>query len=487
MLKPRRLVLLTGIAAASLGGCMVGPNYHRPAVETPPAFKEAEGWTPARPEDALDRGDWWTLFNDPLLNDLEGQVEVSNQTLKADLAAYEEAHQVVAQDIGMLFPTVTLNGSFSEQKSPRGSITSVTTPGGGVAGTGSSGLVSRSYALTADASWAPDVWGKIRREIEGAKASAQASAADLANARLSAQGTLATDYLELRMIDAQKAILSATVDADSKTLTVVRNQYNAGTVPRSDLLQAQTTLSEAKANLVNLDIQRTANEHAIAVLVGKAPADFSIAPDANWSPSVPETPVEVPSSLLERRPDIAASERSVKAANAQIGVQVAGYFPNINLTGEYGFASPQLSQLFNASNLLWSFGASAAETVFNGGQTTALVRQAKAATREAIANYRQTVLTAFQQVEDNLAADRVLQDEEPLLQDAWTSANAAQTVALNEYRAGTVDYTTVVTAQVAALSAQESLLDLRVQRMTTEVSLIEALGGGWSTAQLPKS
>jgi NodT family efflux transporter outer membrane factor (OMF) lipoprotein len=484
-LRPARAsARIAGLLAASmLAGCLVGPNYKRPPVETPSAFKEAQGWTPAQPADGLDRGDWWTIFNDPLLNSLEAKVEVSNQNLAAALAAYEQAHAVVAADQAQLFPTVDLTGSATESKQGGRGGSTVTPTGQIVQG---SKAVS-TYQLELGASWAPDVWGKVRRQIEGAKASAQASAADLANARLSAQSTLAVDYLELRLLDAQKAVLQSTADADAKALNVVRNQYHAGTVARSDELQAETTLYNAQASLVDLDTQRTASEHAIAVLTGVPPADLTIAPDPGWAPSVPETPVALPSTLLERRPDVAAAERLAQAANAQIGVQTAGYFPNITLSGNYGFASSALSGLLNASNSMWSIGANAVETVFNAGQTTALVREAKASRDEAFATYRQTVLTAFQQVEDDLSAARVLQTEEPLRLGASQAADQGETVALNEYRAGTVDYTTVVTAQNAALNARETLLNLRVQRMTTAVSLIEALGGGWSAGQLPKS
>jgi NodT family efflux transporter outer membrane factor (OMF) lipoprotein len=453
-----------------LSGCMVGPNYQRPPVATPSAFKEAEGWAPAQPADLLDRGDWWTIFNDPLLNGLEAKVAVSNQNLAAALAAYEQAHAVVAADQAQLFPTVDLTGSATQSKR-----------------SGAVGKAVTSDQLALGGSWALDVWGKIRRQVEGARANAQASAADLANARLSAQSMLAADYLGLRLLDAQKAVLRKTADADAKALSIVRNQYRAGTVAKSDELQAETTLDNAQANLVALDIQRTASEHAIAVLTGVPPADLTIAPDPDWTPSVPGTPIAVPSTLLQRRPDIAASERSAQAANAQIGVQTAGYFPSITLSGNYGFASTALSGLLNSSNSLWSIGGQAVETVFNAGQTSALVRQARAQRDQAFAQYRQTVLTAFQQVEDDLSAARVLQDEEPLRLAASNAADQEEAVALNEYRAGTVDYTTVVQAQTAALSARQTLLDLRVQRMTTAVSLIEALGGGWSDSQLPKS
>jgi NodT family efflux transporter outer membrane factor (OMF) lipoprotein len=478
--KPLRWTLLIG-AAASLAACEVGPNYHPSPVETPPAFKEAEGWTPAQPADGVDRGDWWTVFNDPLLNQLEAQVSVSNQNLKAALEAYDQAHAVVAQDRAALFPTLDLTGSATESK--HGGSSTVTSAGTVVQG----GTAVSEYEVQMEGSWAPDIWGKIRREVEGAKASAQASYADLANARLSAQSTLAEDYLELRLLDAQKAVLKSTADAFAKSLTVTTNQYKAGTVSKANMLQAQTTLYNAQASLVDLDTQRTASEHAIAVLIGKPPADLTIDADPNWKPQIPETPTALPSTLLERRPDIAAAERSVAAANAQIGVAVAGFYPALTLSGSGGFTSTAISQLFDVSNSLWSVGASVAQTVFNGGLTKAQVRGAKAAHDEAIAQYRQTVLTAFQQVEDNIAASRVLQNEEPLRREASTAADEAEKVIFNEYRAGTVDYTSVVTAQTTALSARETLITIQVQRMTTEVTLIEALGGGWSSSQLPKS
>ncbi len=478
--KSLRWTLLLS-TAASLAACEVGPNYRPSPVETPPAFKEAEGWTPAQPADGIDRGDWWTVFNDPLLNQLEAQVAVSNQNLKAALEAYNQAHDVVAQNRAQLFPTVDFTGLTTLSK--HGGAATVTSSGSVVAGT----KPVSEYEVELGASWAPDIWGKIRRQVEGAKASAQASYADLANARLSAQSTLAADYLELRLLDAQKGVLKATADAYIKSLTVSRNQYNAGTVGKGVLLQAETTLFNTQASLVDLDTQRTASEHAIAVLTGRPPADLTIEPDPNWKPNLPQTPIALPSTLLQRRPDVAAAERSVAAANAQIGVQVAGYYPSLTLTGSGGLATTNVAQLFNASNELWSIGANIAQTVFNGGLTTALVRQAKAAHDEAIAQYRQTVLTAFQQVEDDIAASRVLQNEEPLRQDAANAANEAETIALNEYRAGTVDYTTVVVAQAQALSARQTLLTIQVQRMTTQVSLVEALGGGWSATQLPKS
>ena len=476
-----RWILLLSTTAA-LAACAVGPNYHRSPVETPPAFKEAAGWTPAQPADGVDRGDWWAVFNDPLLDKLERQVEVSNQNVAAALAAYNEAHFVIGQDRAAFFPTFTTSAIPTESKQGNGSLAA-----SDIAGARRSNPAVTEYQVNVGATWEPDVWGKVRREVEGAKATAQAEAADLANAKLSAQATLATDYFEVRLMDAEKMVVQASVEAQTHSLAVSQNQYHAGTVSRATFLDSESTLASTKASLVNLDLQRTQSEHAVAMLIGKPPAELTIAPDPNWFPAVPQTPIELPSTLLQRNPAIAAAERSVKAANAQIGVQVAGYYPNITLSGSGGFAGTAIQTLFTSPNSFWSVGGNAAETLFNGGLTTALVREAKATRDETVAEYRQAVLAAFQSVEDELAASRVLQNEEPLDQQAWQRSDEAATVALNEYNAGTVDYTTVATAQVTALDARVTLVTLQVQRMTTEVSLIEALGGGWSASQLPKS
>jgi NodT family efflux transporter outer membrane factor (OMF) lipoprotein len=464
------------LAACALTACEVGPNYVRPTVETPPAFKEAAGWTPAVPADTLDRGDWWSVFADPTLDGLERKVEISNQNLAASEAAYRQARALVAGDQATLFPTVNLTGSAT-QSGRNGAAAAA--PGGIGGGTAS------SYQVNLGASWAPDVWGRIRRTIEGAKAQAQASAADLANARLSAQSSLAADYFQLRLADADKALLLATADAYTTALKITTNQYNAGTVAKSDVLQAQTQMTNVQASIVDLDRQRTASEHAIAVLIGQPPVNLTIAADPNWRPSPPATPIDLPSTLLQRRPDIASAERAAASANAQIGVQTAAYFPSLNLSASYGFASSALGTLFNSSNALWSLGANAAQTVFDAGAISARVRGARAARDQSVAQYRQTVLSAFQQVEDDLAAARVLQVEEPLRLQASQSANQAEQISLNQYKAGTVAYTSVVTTEASALSARETLLTLQVQRITTAVSLIEALGGGWSTKQLP--
>ena len=301
---------------------------------------------------------------------------------------------------------------------------------------------SRQFQVGADASWAPDLWGKIRRTIESARASAQASAADVANARLSAQSELAVDYFQLRMTDAQKALLQATVDAYGRSLTVTQNRYNVGVAAKSDVLTAQTQLTTAKASLVDLDRARTAAEHAIAVLIGQPPANLTIQPIADWSPGAPPTPTSVPSLLLQRRPDVAAAERNAAAANAQIGVKVAAYYPDITLSGTYGFSSSAINTLISGSSTLWSLGANVSETVLDFGARKAGVEQARAAYDQAVAQYRQTVLTAFQGVEDALAAARALQEEAALRVQADAQASQNEQITLNEYKAGTVDYTT---------------------------------------------
>jgi NodT family efflux transporter outer membrane factor (OMF) lipoprotein len=442
-------------------------------MATPPAFKEAAGWTSAVPADGLDRGDWWTMFNDPMLNDLEAKVLISNQNLAASEAAYRQARAVVAEDRATLFPSLDLTGAATRAQRGGGSIT-------GVNSASLNNSPTNSYQAALGASWAPDIWGKIRRTVENAKDAEQATEADLANARLSAQSELATDYIQLRLADADKALLTKTTQAYARSLQITQNQYKVGVAAKSDVLQAQTQLTNAQASLVDDDRQRTAAEHAIAMLTGMAPANLTIAPVQDWSPQPPPTPQGVPSTLMQRRPDIAAAERRAAAANALIGVQVAGYFPDLTLTGSYGFASSALNTLFKSSNAAWSYGGSVAQTVFDAGATSARVRGARAGYDQAVANYRQTSLTAFQQVEDALAAARVLQDEAILRQQASTSADQAEQIALNQYKAGQTAYTTVVVAQATALSARQALLTTQGQRVTNSITLIEALGGGWS-------
>ncbi len=474
------------LAAAALGGCLVGPNYHRPPVATPTGFKEASGWSPAAPSDAADRRDWWTVFGDSQLDTLEGRVEVSNQNLAAAEAAYRQARALVAEQRANLFPTVNLDASVTQSGGGGGGVAA----SNGVTGTGStpsrSARTTTIYHPGVEAAWAPDIWGAVRRAIEGARANAQASAADVANARLSAQMELASDYIALRELDEQKRLLDATVAAFARSLEITQNKYKAGVAARSDVLSAQTQLDNAEAQATNLIQQRAKDEHAIAILTGVPPAELTLAP-APWTLALPQIPAAMPSSLLERRPDVASSERLAAAANAQIGVQVAAYFPNVSLTGQAGFESNELSNLFNASNFLWSLGASVTETIFDAGarhaKVSALRQRASLPTRAVRHLSPDGAHCAFGQVEDNLAAQKVLGDEETFQASASTAAAENERISLNEYRAGEVDYTTVVTAQTSALQARVTLLQTQATRLTTAVDLIGALGGGWSVSQ----
>jgi NodT family efflux transporter outer membrane factor (OMF) lipoprotein len=487
MTNPQFRIPAALLASAALAGCAVGPNYVRPSAPLSPTFKEASAWSPAAPADTLDRGDWWTLFDDPALNGLEAKVSVSNQNIIAAEAAYRNARAVVSEQRAALFPTVDLSGSATRSGSGGGSSGAVITGAGGgtIVTGGGGGRSSTQYRASIGASWEPDVWGRIRRTIEGARSNAQASAADLAAARLSAQGELATDYFGLREADAEIALDRATVAAYQRSLTIAQNRYNAGVTVRSDVYQAQTQLANAQADLAGLDQQRANFEHAIAVLTGEAPGNFSLA-TAPWNGTVPAIPPAVPSTLLQRRPDIAGAERRVQAANAQIGVQTAAYFPTISLTGSYGFAATELGSLFKSSNALWSYGASVAETLFDAGARRARVSEARASRDQAVARYRETVLEALQDVEDQLAATRVLAQQAELRRQASMAADAAETIVSNQYRSGQVSYADVVTAQTAAYTARRALAQSAAQRQTTAVALIQSLGGGWKAATDPK-
>jgi len=475
----RRHTPIVLIACAALAGCAVGPDYARPSAPISPTYKEAAGWSPAAPADALDRGDWWTLFGDPVLNGLEARVKISNQNIAAAEAAYRQARALVSEQRAALFPTVNLTGSGSRSGDGGGGGTIIVNPDGSTSGgVGGRSSARSTYRASLGASWEPDVWGRIRRTVEGAEANAQASEADLANATLSAQGELAVNYFGLRQADADVAIDQATVEGYRRTTQITQNRFNAGTVPHSDLLQAQTQLANAEANLASSQQQRATFEHAIAVLVGEAPGTFSL-PPAVWTDNTPAVPPGLPSTLLQRRPDIAGAERRMAAANAQIGVARAAYFPSLTLNGSYGFAASALSGLFSAPNSLWSYGLAAAETVFDGGARKAQVKGARAAYDQTVAQYRQTVLTALQDVEDQLVATRALEAQYVLRRQAATAADAAATMVENQYRAGTVSYVEVFTAQTSAYAARTSLAQAQAQRQTTAVTLIQALGGGW--------
>jgi len=460
--------------AAALAGCAVGPAYERPVVVSPTVWKEAPaaaGWLQAVPADALDRGEWWQLFGDAGLNELATRVQVSSQNIAAAVASYAQATALVREQRSGLFPAVSLTGSAKRS--------------------GQSGSGASSASGIADAAlgvdWAPDVWGRLREAVGSAQAQAQASEADLASARLSSLGALATNYFSLREADAELALLDVTIEGYERSLTITRNRYAASIAAQSDVLQAQTLLVNTRADRVALERSRASLEHAIAVLVGKAPADFTLPVVSTWTPTVPLVPLGVPSTLLQRRPDIAASERAVAAANAQIGIERSAYFPSFGLSASVGRSTSRISDLFSASNTLWSLGLSAAQVVFDAGAISARVDAAKASRDGAVARYRQTVLNAFQNVEDQLTATASLAQQEILRREASAAADKTEQQFLNRYRAGQVSYTDVVTAQASALNARRTVLQLQVNRQAAAVGLIQGLGGGWKADSLTKN
>ena len=474
-----------------LAGCMVGPDYKRPVAPVTPAYKEQGIWKVAQPQDEAPHGTWWSVYNDPLLDKLERQIDIDNQTIKAAEEAYNDAVAIVQQARASLFPTAST--TFSERTSKGStSATGTAVPGATATTTavplttGAGGSSVRSvYSLSATASWAPDVWGAVRRAIAGDVASAQVSAANLAAARLSAQGALATAYLELRIQDELKKLLDESAEAYARSLQIVKNQYGVGVAGRSDVAQAETQLFSTQAQAINTGVLRAQLEHAIAVLIGLPPASFSIEPEPATL-SVPGVPAGVPSTLLERRPDIAAAERQMHAANEQIGVAVAAYYPNFTLTTSVSYSGSVLSRLIQDPNQFWSVGPAAAETLLDFGSRDAQVKEARALYNQAVANYRQTVLAGFQQVEDELAALRILAEQATVQDQAVSSAREAERLIFNQYRAGTVAYTSVVVAQTAALSNAQTALTVRENRLTASVALLQALGGGWDTGQIPK-
>ncbi len=463
-------------------GCAVGPVYERPAAPDVAAYKEAGDWVRAAPADALERGPWWQLFNDPVLNDLAARVEVSNQNVAAAVAAYAQARALVAEQRAGLFPSVTLGGGAS--RSGNGGGTGNANANAANPNTSPGSRSNTNYQASLGAAWEPDVWGRLQSVANGAAATAAASAADLATAKLAAQGELAVNYLSLRQQDAQQTLLASTLAAYARALEITQNRYTAGIAAKTDVLQAQTQLANAKADEAGLQRSRAQLEHAIAVLVGQAPGSFTLAAVADWKPTVPDIPVGVPSTLLQRRPDIAAAERRVANANEQIGVAKAAYYPSLNLNASVGTAASRVADLFSAPTVLWSLGLSAAQVLFNGGALDARLSGATAAHTQAVARYRQVVLTAFQNVEDQLSASRVLQLQQTLRAQASSAADQVEKQVLNRYRSGQVSYSEVINAQTTALSAKRALVQATADRQTTAVALIQSLGGGW--AALPR-
>ena len=463
-------LLAITLLPTGLADCMVGPDYHRPAAIRPALLKEIApppGWAYADPNYALlPRGAWWTLYDDPVLNRLESQIDISNQTIKQDEASYRQARALIDEARAGLFPTVSATPSVTQNGN-----------GGGLAG-------NTTYELGSQANWEIDVWGQIRRQVESQVAAAQVSDANLAAARLSAQTTLAVDYFDLRYEDSLQTLLSQFVTFYEESARITGNEYAAGTVASTDLLEAQTQVATTKAQLVAVGVQRALYEHAIAVLTGHPPSDLSLAPGA-LTGTIPPIPVAVPSRLLERRPDVASAERNMEEENALIGVAVSAFYPVISLTAAASYVGSPLGSLFRAANFAWSLGANAAETLFNGGDRVAAVRAARASYDSAVANYRQTVLSAFQNLEDDLSSLRILAQQAQAQALAVDLANQTVAVALNQYEAGTTIYTTVITDQTTALTNAETALGIQQSRMVASVDLIDDLGGGFTTAELP--
>ena len=511
-----------GLAAAALAlsGCNLAPAYRVPTTFMPAGFKEAPGWRTAAPADAVAKGQWWLLFNDPVLTGLEERVSVNNQNVAAAAAAYAQARAAVREARAQLFPTIDLSGGATRAGSfgngsttiiggtvtNTGSTSTTGTTGTGTTGTGTTGTgttgtstgttgtgttsgttatvtrgsSSQRYTLSLGASWEPDLWGQVLNSVRQQRGLAEASAGDLANATLSAQGELATDYVQLRGLEAQKRILDATVTAYARALTITNNRYTQGVAAKVDVLQAQTQLTTAQANAADLVRQRAIFEHAIAVLIGENPSSFVLAEQA-WNRTVPDVPATLPSALLERRPDVAAAERRVAAANAVIGVERAAFFPTIGLSGSVGLNSSTLGSLFTAGSSLWSLGAQLAETVLDFGARSARVAAARAAWQQQVATYRQTVLTAFQQVEDELAASRVLAYVGDQRTIAAQTATQVEQLTQNQYLAGQIAYTDVITAQATALTARQTEAQAIVDRQVAALTLIQAIGGSWPT------
>jgi NodT family efflux transporter outer membrane factor (OMF) lipoprotein len=458
-----------GLVAAVLilSGCTaLGPDYLKPAAPVPAHYKEINGWKLGEPQETIIQQNWWQAFDDAELNSLEPQVSIHNQTLKVDEANYREALALIAESRASLFPTLGLDGTAQHS-------------GTGLGGAGSTS--SSTVSLNGNAAWVPDLWGQVRRQIESKDAAAEMSAAQLAAARLSMQSALATAYFQLRSADALHDLLGDVVKDYQRSLTIAQNQYKAGTAARANVIQAQSLVLSAQAQQINSQVARQQAEHAIAVLVGRPPSELSIG-HAPLKYMAPHVPVSVPSTLLERRPDIVAAERNMKAQNALIGVAMAAYYPNISLSGLLGVSSVGSQLSFNP---VWSIGASLSQMLFNGGLTDAQVAAARACYDASVASYRQTVLTAFQQVEDQLSALRILGQEASVQDNAVKLATQAAGIAINEYDAGTQNFTTVVTAEASAISARENALTIRQQRYLATVSLIVALGGGWNGSVAP--
>jgi len=463
-----------------LAGCTAGPNYQRPsAPPAPAAYKELPPpnppngtWKQAQPSDAAMKGKWWEVYNDPELSSLEEKLTVSNQNLKAATDQYFEAREQVRVARASYYPTLSAGPAISRQQ------TSANLP------SATKGLTYNSFAITGQVSWEPDLWGQIRRTVEQARANAQASAADLANVDLSLRSELALDYFELRGLDTQKQLLDTTVASDADYLQLTQRRFKGGVATEVDVAQAQTQYESVKAQDIDVGVARAQYEHAIATLIGVSASSFSL-PSMPLTLALPEIPAGVPSELLERRPDISAAERRTQAANAQIGIDITAYYPNVSLNGAGGFESQSAGTWIQGPSALWSLGGSAVELLFDAGRRHALTAQARDAYDAQTANYRQSVLNAFQEVEDNLAALRILNDEATTQNAAVQAAVRSLNISTNRYRGGVTTYLEVLTAQTTQLSNQRTQADITTRQFAASVQLIKALGGGWDTSQLP--
>jgi len=471
MRRAEVLVLLL-TAAVLTTSCTVGPDYVRPSTQVPSGYKEAGTWKPAEPRDDVSRGKWWEIFGDPELDALLERVNISNQNIVVAEAQFRGAQALVQQARAGYFPTLTIGVSTVRSQSPNlPNAPSTTRP-------------VTTYNLPTNAIWEPDLWGSVRRAVESSEASAQASAANLESARLSAQATLAQNYFLLRIADAQKKLLDDTVAAFERSLELTKNRYAAGVAAKVDVVQATTQLKSTQAQAIEIGVQRSALEHAIAVLIGEPPERFSIAP-APLEVVPPGIPVGVPSELLERRPDIAAAERSVAEANAQIGVAIAAFYPTLTLSAAGGFRSTDSANWLSVPSRYWSVGAALAQVLFDGGLRSGVTAQARAAYDGNVAAYRQTVLTGFQEVEDNLAALRILEEEAAVQAEAVAAARQSVELTTNQYKAGIVSYLNVVAVQTVALNNERTAVGILGRRLTASVSLVKALGGGWNASELP--
>jgi NodT family efflux transporter outer membrane factor (OMF) lipoprotein len=471
-------------------GCVVGPNYKRPSAAAPPMFKEqppvnfkeaeAAGWKQSQPGDAYSKGRWWEVYNDPALNALEEQVSVSNQNVLQAEAQYRQAKAAVSVARAALFPTVTTAPSITTSGTGGGAA-AVTSSGVSAAGTTAS---RTSFNLPFNVSWEPDLWGNIRRGVTASAANAQSLAAEVGNARLLYQAELAQDYFGLHGLDGEAELLARTEASYEEYLTLTKNRFSAGVASDLDVAQAESQLYAVQSQSMDLGVQRAAFEHAIAILIGKAPAELTVPPLTLNTPP-PPVPVGVPSELLERRPDIAAAERQVAAANEQIGIAMAAFYPTLSLTASGGLENSSLAKWFTWPSRFWSVGPQLAETLFDAGRRRGVVVEQQAAYDGTVAAYRETVLTAMQQVEDNLAALRILGQEADKVQQTVEASTRALDVSSAQYKAGTVSYLTVITSQATLLAADVTAVNLLTRRLTASVLLIEALGGGWDVSQLP--